>query len=124
MKKIWNHYFNFKTALNRKGFWKGFFWSILITIPLAVIISVSAQAGAISIIVILPAVIFIEWMFASLVIGRFKCLGVSKKWIFLVMLMDLIPFVRIGYLVAFGLVNFPHPHPEPSSNKANQAGTT
>lgn len=123
MKKIWNYYFNFKTALNRKRFWKGFFWSILFTIPLAVIVSLSAQAGPISIIVILPAVIVVEWMFASLVIGRFKYLGVSKKWIFPVMLMDLIPFVRIGYLVAFGLVNIPQLHPESSCNKANQAGT-
>lgn len=106
MKNIWNHYFTFSSGFTRKEFWKGVFWSIIFIIPVSVVVALSAQAGPISIVVLIPALIFNEWMFASLIVGRLKKLGSSKRWVGLLILFDLIPFVRIGYLLVFGFINF------------------
>lgn len=106
MKNIWNQYFAYTNEFTRKEFWKGVFWSIIFIIPVSIVVSLSAYAGPASIIVFIPALIFNEWMFASLLVGRLKKLGADKKWALVLIVFDLIPLVRIGYLLVFGFVNF------------------
>lgn len=109
MKNIWNQYFSYKNEFTRKEFWKGVFWSIVFLIPVSIVVSLSAFAGPIAVIVIIPALIFNEWLFASLLVGRLKRLGADKRWVWILIVFDLIPLVRIGYLLVFGLVNFLEP---------------
>lgn len=79
----------------------------LFYLPVGLITSLSAYAGVVSLIVIIPAIILVQCMFASLVSGRLKHLGINKKWLIPIVATDLIPFVRLGYLVVFGLIYFP-----------------
>lgn len=106
VKNIWNKYFTYTGEFTRKEFWKGVFWSLVFIIPVSIVVSLSAYAGPVAIIVFIPALIFNEWMFASLLAGRLKKLGADKKWAGVLIVFDLIPLVRIGYLLVFGLVNF------------------
>ena len=107
MKEIISRYFIFKGSLSRKAFWKGFGWLLLFLVPFITLARLTARVdGDVALTFFAIGLLISQLGFASLVVGRMREIGIERKWIIPVVIVDLIPLARIGFLVTFGVINY------------------
>lgn len=107
MKEIISRYFVFNGSLSRKSFWKGFGWLILFSALFMTLARLAVEgSGGFALVFVAIGLLISQWGFASLVVGRMRDIGIERKWIIPVVIVDLIPLARLGFLVAFGVINY------------------